>query len=166
MISFLYYNPDMIKIEIPGGKTLALEYLVLDVNGTLAVDGTLIEGVAEAITALRPLLKITLLTADTFGQGQALAQALGVDLHILQSGHEREQKVAFIQRLGLEKVAAIGQGANDELMLKGAALGICVLSMEGTAISTLLAADVLAQKGPAALQLLMHPTRLMATLRK
>jgi P-type E1-E2 ATPase len=155
----------MIMIEIPGGGTLALEYLVLDVNGTLAVDGTLISGVAEAIFALKLKIKITLLTADTFGKGKSLAETLGVDIHILQTGHEREQKAAFIQRFGAEKVAAMGQGANDELMLKEAALGICVLSREGTAVSTLLAADVLAENGPAGLQLLLHPTRLIATLR-
>jgi len=156
----------MIKIDIPGGKMLVLDHLVLDVNGTLAVDGRLIEGVMEAIAELKPSIKITLLTADTFGKGKALAQTLGVDIHILERGQEREQKAAFIRQLGAEHVAAIGQGANDELMLKEAALGICVISQEGTAISSLLAADVLARDGAAGLELLIHPTRLIATLRK
>ena len=40
----------MIEIDIPGYKTLHLEHLVLDYNGTLAVDGVLIDGVATATT--------------------------------------------------------------------------------------------------------------------
>ena len=156
----------MIRIDIPGGKSFKLRHLVSDVNGTLALDGNLLPGVEEAISALRRDLHITLLTADTFGKGRDLAASLRVELHILNPGGEREQKAAFVRQLGADSVVAIGQGANDELMLKDSALGICVLSREGNALPTLIAADVLAPDGAAALQLLLHPTRIIATLRK
>jgi soluble P-type ATPase len=50
--------------------------------------------------------------------------------------------------------------------LKAAALGICVLSSEGTAVETLLAADVVAPSIFAALELLDKPLRIVATLRR
>lgn len=155
----------MLRIEIPGRQVLELEHLVLDVNGTLAVDGVLLDGVEDAINELKKELDITLLTADTFGRGAELADRLGVRLKVLIPGDERKQKEACIRQLGEASCAAIGQGANDEWMLKRAALGICVLSKEGTAVATLRAADIVARDGVEALQLLCHPRRLVATLR-
>jgi len=156
----------MIKIEIPGRTPLELHYLVSDVNGTLALDGVLINGIQEAIDSLRDKLEITLLTADTFGKGAMIAEELGVQIKVLTSGHEREQKSDFVTSLGANRVVSIGQGANDELMLKESALGICVLSDEGTAVSALMAADIITKDSITALDLLQHPTRLIATLRK
>jgi len=37
----------MIEISIPGGRDYQLQYLVLDYNGTIAVDGYLVEGVKQ-----------------------------------------------------------------------------------------------------------------------
>ena len=61
---------------------------------------------------------------------------------------------------------AIGQGANDALMLQTAKVGVCVLSQEGTAVETLLSADLLVPNILNALELLEKPLRLVATLRK
>ena len=63
-------------------------------------------------------------------------------------------------------VVAIGQGSNDAGMLQAAALGICVLSPEGSAVETLLSADVVAANIYEALDLLEEPLRIVATLRK
>lgn len=156
----------MIKIDIPGRSPLELHYLVSDVNGTLAMDGELIKGIKEAFDSLRDKLEITLLTADTFGKGARIAEDLGVQIKTLTPGNEREQKLDFVINLGAQRVVSIGQGANDELMLKGSALGICVLSGEGTAVSALMAADILTKDAITALDLLNHPARLIATLRK
>jgi P-type E1-E2 ATPase len=161
----MLYNNYMIQIVIPGNKSIEIQYLVCDVNGTLAVDGVLMKGIKDSISSLRNQVEIHLLTADTFGKGTEIANSLGVKLTILNQGNEREQKAAYVHNLGESKVAAIGQGANDELMIKEAALGICVLSPEGTAISTLLAAKLVCPDGNSALQLLLHPTRLTASLR-
>ena len=61
---------------------------------------------------------------------------------------------------------AIGQGANDAEMLKAAGLGICVLSVEGTAVEALLAADLVTANIFDALELLEKPLRIVASLRK
>ncbi len=156
----------MIELNIPGGGAIRLEHLVCDVNGTLAVDGRLVDGVARSIGALRDRLEVHLITADTHGRQSIIDQQLNLKAVRLQPGDEAGQKAAFVRSLGAGGVVAIGQGANDAGMLAEAAIGICVLSPEGTAIATLQSADVLARDILSALELIEKPLRLVATLRK
>ncbi len=156
----------MIELNIPGRGTLQLEHLVCDVNGTLAVDGELPEGLARTLKALRDRLSIHLLTADTHGRQAIIDRQLGLQAVRIQPGDESGQKASYIRQLGAELVVAIGQGANDAAMLKTAALGICVLSVEGAAVETLLAADIVSNNIFDALALLENPVRIVATLRK
>jgi P-type E1-E2 ATPase len=156
----------MIELSIPGRGSLQLQHLVTDVNGTLAVDGVLIEGVAGRIAALRDRLSVHMLTADTHGRQAAIDRELGLTATRLSPGNEQEQKRLFVDHLGPAGVVAIGQGANDAGMLRTAALGICVMSREGLAVETLLAAAILVPDILAAFDLLQHPVRISATLRK
>lgn len=162
----MYYNNGMIELTIPGQGNIQLNHLVCDVNGTLAVDGKLIEGVARSLTTLRDRLSVHLLTADTHGRQMDIDRALGLQAVRIQPGQEAEQKAAYVRNLGADRVVAIGQGANDALMLKESRLGICILSREGVASATLLAADIVAPDILSALELLENPLRLIATLRK
>lgn len=156
----------MIEVSIPGRGTWKLEHLLLDVNGTLSLDGQLLPGVAERIAELRQNLRVRLLTADTFGKGKVLSQELGVSLQKVSPPSEDHAKEAVVHELGAENVVAIGNGANDVRMLRAARLGIAVLGPEATAAEALKAADVLAPDILAALDLLLHPKRLVATLRR
>jgi P-type E1-E2 ATPase len=156
----------MIELNIPGRGLIQLHHLVCDVNGTLAVDGILLEGLARALTTLRDRLTLHLLTADTHGAQNLIDHQLNLHAERIQPGKEALQKAEYVRRLGAEHVIAIGQGANDALMLKEAALGICVLSPEGVAVDTLLCADILAVNIFDALELLEKPLRIVATLRK
>lgn len=156
----------MIELSIPGRDTLLLEHLVCDVNGTLAVDGQLLEGVAKLLGSLRDRLTIHLVTADTHGRQQQIDRQLNLVATRLQRGGEAGQKAEYVRQLGAERVIAIGQGANDAEMLKTAALGICVLSPEGAAAVTVQAADILVPDILSALQLISKPIRIVATLRQ
>lgn len=152
---------------MPGWRDLQLAHLVLDVNDTLSRDGVLLPGVAERVAALRDHLEVLLLSADTFGRLEAIAAELGVCCQRLQTGPpEVEQKRTIIHAIGVQRVVAIGNGANDRAMIEDAALGIVVLGPEGLAAPTLLVADVLAGSIDAALDLLLFPKRLVATLRR
>ena len=162
----LYYNKDMIELNIPGRGILLLEHLVLDVNGTLAVDGQLNAEVEKHIDILRKYLEIHLITADTHGKQQTIDEQLNLKAVRLDPGDEAGQKAGFVRKLGSLKTAAIGQGANDAKMLKEAALGICVGSKEGTSTETILASDLYVQDIINAFELLEKPQRLVATLRK
>jgi len=138
----------------------------MDVNGTLAIDGRLMAGVAEKISSLRDQLTIHLLTADTHGRQTIIDRQLGLTAIRIRPGAESRQKAEYIRRLGSERVAAIGQGANDAEMLAVARLGICVMSLEGAAKETLLASDLIAPTILSALELFEKPMRIVASLRK
>lgn len=156
----------MIELSIPGRGSLRLQHLVTDVNGTLAVDGTLIEGLSHRIALIQNRLSVHLLTADTHGHQATIDRQLNLAATRLSAGNEQEQKRSYIEKLGPAGVVAIGQGANDAGMLKAAAIGICVMSEEGTALETLLTADVVVRDIISAFELLDKPLRLVATLRK
>jgi P-type E1-E2 ATPase len=155
----------MLHIDIPGFKRLALEHLVLDLNGTLAVDGKLMAGIEERINLLAADLQIHVLTADTFGHAAEAVRGLRATLTILGPMDQAEAKLVYIQALGYERVACIGNGRNDRRMLEAAALGIAISSMEGTARETILAADIFVPTAHDALDLLEKTQRLIATLR-
>jgi len=156
----------MIEITIPGKGTIKIEHLVCDVNGTLAVDGQLLPGIAEAIASIQGKVQVHLLTADTHGKQYLIDEQLNLKADRVAPGDEANQKAAYIQKLGAKSTAAIGQGANDSAMLKTAILGIAVLSPEGTAVATLLASDIVTPNTLAAFELLLKPVRITATLRK
>jgi P-type E1-E2 ATPase len=156
----------VIELKIPGRGLVELEHLVCDVNGTLAVDGQLFDGLVRPLTTLRDRLELHLITADTHGRQQIIDRQLSLEAVRLQPGDEALQKADYVHRLGAQGVVAIGQGANDACMLKEAALGICVFSAEGVAVETLLAADLVVPDIFAALNLLEKPLRMVSTLRK
>ena len=155
----------MLEINIPGAKTLLLTHLILDYNGTLAGDGSLLEGVAERLAILAQHLEIYIVTADTFGSVRAQVADLPVQLAVMLPENQAQAKAAYIDTLGAAASAAIGNGRNDSLMLKKAALGIAVVQTEGAATAALLAADVVTPGIIEALDLLLHADRLRATLR-
>jgi P-type E1-E2 ATPase len=156
----------MIELTIPGRGPLHIQHLVTDVNGTLAVDGVLIDGLIKRIASLRDRMEIHMLTADTHGRQAVVDEQLNLKATRIQPGNEARQKAIFVRELGAETVVAIGQGANDAEMLKAAALGICIISQEGVAAETLLAADLVVPDIFAALDLLDKPVRIVASLRK
>jgi P-type E1-E2 ATPase len=156
----------MIELDIPGQPHLQLEHLVCDVNGTLAVDGTLLPGLVSAIDAARRHLTVHLITADTHGRQAEIDRQLNLLAVRLEPGNEAAQKAEYVRRLGAQAVTAIGQGANDAGMLREAALGICVFSQEGTATQTLLISDIVVPDIFTAFALLEKPLRIAATLRR
>lgn len=156
----------MIELTIPGRGPLRIQHLVTDVNGTLAVDGVLTDGLTKRINFLRDRLEIHMLTADTHGRQASIDEQLDLKATRVQPGNEAGAKAEFVRNLGADTVVAVGQGANDAEMLKAAALGICVLSQEGVAVETMVSADLVVPDIFAALDLFEKPLRIVASLRK
>lgn len=155
----------MLEIAIPGYKDLHFEHLVLDYNGTLACDGKLLGGVRDRLAALSEKLKIHVLTADTFGQAKSGLRKVPCQLSILAVNDQAKAKLDYVQKLGPESAVCIGNGRNDRLMLREAQLGIAVILGEGAATETQDAADLVCTDICTALDLLLNPMRLVATLR-
>jgi soluble P-type ATPase len=155
----------MISVDIPGRGMLQLKYIVLDYNGTMAQDGVLLPGVEERLNQLSESLEVHILTADTFGKCRGECKGIKGTVQILSQPIGAGEKEAFVQRLGAEHTVAVGNGANDRLMLAKAALGIVILGSEGTSIQALQNADVAVKDINDGLELLLQPKRLVATLR-
>jgi soluble P-type ATPase len=156
----------MFSLEIPGFKSLKLEHLILDFNGTLAVDGAVVPGVREIVTELSQVMRVHVLTADTQGTCRAALEGWPVDIHILKPGDEAEAKAAYLTALGRDNCAAMGNGRNDQIMLQAAALGVAVMGDEGAAPAAIAAGDVAVGDIISGLELLAKPKRLLATLRR
>lgn len=156
----------MLTIDIPGRDLLELEYLVLDLNGTIAADGVVFADLAATVSELSKVLQVIVLTADTHGNADALASGLVASARVIERGREAESKLDVVDELGAQRVVAIGNGANDALMLRDAALGIAVVGPEGAATGAIMASDVVTTCIADALGLLLEPPRLIATLRE
>jgi len=154
----------MLVLDVPGRGQIQLSHLVLDLNGTLAVDGRVPESVARRLRALSERLHLHVVTADTFGTAAGLT-GLGARIQILPPGDHVEAKAAFVRTLGAGVTVAIGNGSNDALMLREAALGIALVGREGAAGAAVRGAEIVVTRIQDALDLLLIPTRLIATLR-
>ena len=155
----------MLEIKIPGHGILNLSHLILDYNGTIACDGHLLQGVKERLADLSASLDVHVLTADTFGSVRKALSDVSCHVEIIPIEDQAQAKLDYVQLLGLENCVCMGNGRNDRLMLKNAALGVAVVQAEGGAVDAILAADIVVGNILDALDLLRHPLRLTATLR-
>ncbi len=155
----------MLINDIAGWRKLKLKYLVLDFNGTLAVDGDLLPGVRERLQAVARFLDIHVLTADTFGKARLALMDVPCELLVLPGDRQDRAKLAHVKKLGRDQTVCIGNGRNDRLMLKAAALGIAVVQREGGAVAAIVSAHLVMPGIIEALELLDNPLRLVATLR-
>ena len=153
------------KVDIPGYKILNLEYLLLDYNGTIAVDREIPAAVKEKLLSLSKTFKIYVLTADTHGTAAQRCADLPVEIKTFPNGTAMQSKLAIAKSLGLEKCAAVGNGRNDCLMCKECVLSIAIAGREGASGRLISQADVCVTSIVDGLELLEKPKRLIATLR-
>lgn len=156
----------MITIPLPGRDwTLELENLLLDLNGTLTTDGQLLEGVKPRVDILKNKLNVYLLTSDTLGTGAKIAEELDIPFFKVDGLLGGPDKQKFLKSIDADKTAAIGNGYNDSLMLEDAAVSIAVIGNEGCCVQALLKADIVVTSIVEALEMLVNPLRIIATLR-
>lgn len=155
----------MIEIDIPGFGFVRLGHLVSDFTGTLSVDGALLPGVKDLLNKVAKVVKVHVLTADTFGTSQAACAGVDCVLTVLSGEVIDIQKDGYVRDLGAESVIAIGNGNNDRKMLDAARIGIAVIEGEGCSLNALLSADIVVRNINDGLGLLLEPRKLKATLR-
>ncbi len=155
----------MLQVDIPGFGVITLEHLVSDFTGTLSVGGKLLPGVEERLNQIAEFLQVQILTADTFGAAREELKGVNCTIRILSGASHDHQKEKYIVELGAEKTVTLGNGNNDRRMLKAAKVGIAVTEGEGCAVDAIMAANLQVNRAVDALDLLLHPKRLKATLR-
>jgi len=159
-----------IQVEIPGSGPLRIEVVVTDYSGTLSCGGRLTPGVEERLTRLSQQVEIRVLTSDTFSTARTALEGLPVVLHILDGEHHHLQKRDYVTaRSDPARVAALGNGANDRLMLRAVrdagGLAVAVDNGEGCSMEAASGAHLLIHGATNALDLLLEPNRLKASLR-
>ena len=152
-------------IEIPGYVTYDLKYLLLDYNGTIALDGKMSDCVKDFIRKISDDLEIFILTADTHGTAAAECEGLPVTLKTFPTATAMDSKLEILNSLGAENCCAIGNGRNDQLMCRESALSIAVIGEEGCYSKLITQTNITVKKIEDGLELLMKPKRLIATLR-
>lgn len=149
--------------NVPGLGRLELETLILDLNGTISVRGRLVPGVSECLAKLKALnYRIVLFTGNTRGDADSIAMELGIDW-IQAKNTEEKRDAAF--KLDLGKCVSIGNGLIDLELMKAVKLRIVTLQAEGAHVQTLLNSDVVVPSINDALDMLIDPSILIATLR-
>jgi len=154
----------MIEIDIPGFGLLRLEHLVSDFTGTLSVDGKLMPEVKKRLITIAGSLKVHILTADTFGTAKEELGGVKCETHIFKGKALDKRKEDFVKKIGAKGVVALGNGNNDRLMLETARIGIAVCLAEGCAKDACIASDICVITPLDAIDLLINPKRLKATL--
>ncbi len=152
-------------LEIPGREKIEIKNVVFDYNGTIAIDGQLIEGVAELIDELAGDIHFHVITADTYGSAEkALAN---INCKVVKISEEKQDasKLDYLLKLGRETTLSVGNGKNDQLLLKESVIGIALIQDEGVCVESLLAADIVCKSVMDVFAYFKSPNRIKATLR-
>ena len=150
------YNPK-------GAGEFDLDTIILDLNGTLAVNGSVPDGVKERASKLKELgYKILLFSGDQRGTAQAQADDLGIELQRAGTTEEKEQ---LTLKLNKERTVAIGNARIDIGTFKHSKLRIATLQAEGIHAAILPYVDVIVTSINDALDLLINKDSLEATMR-
>ncbi|AXH10078.1 ATPase P [Malaciobacter halophilus] len=152
-------------IEIPNSETIELKNIVFDYNGTIAIDGELIEGVQTYIDELSSIFDFYVITADTYGSVEQQLQNTKCKVIKIEKDFQDIKKLDFIKKIGSANTLSVGNGRNDRLMLKESILGIGILQDEGICTETLMNSDILVKSIFDVFEFLKNKNRLVATLR-
>ena len=152
-------------IDIPGYKTLKLNTLLLDYNGTIATDGVIPDSIKERICRLAADFRILVLTADTHGTAKNQCEGLHLEVCTFPVGNAGDYKEEIINQCGGENCVCMGNGRNDIKMFRGAALSIGIMDTEGMCGALLNESDICVKSIEDGLDLLLNPKRIIADLR-
>ncbi|MFX1445213.1 MAG: hypothetical protein ACFFHV_17505 [Promethearchaeota archaeon] len=157
----------MKEFNIPNYGKITIRNIIFDINGTLQFKGQISEGLISKFAELKKFYNVYLVSADTRGNLKELADNLKVSfIKINPKGDsEAEAKNTELLKLGKEVTAAIGNGNNDNLMLKNSILGISVLGSEGVTVKSILNSDVIVPDPLSAIDFLLDEKIMIGTLR-
>ena len=156
----------MVSIDIPGKGKMNIENLVLDFNGTIAYDGDIKNGIREKIQRVHEMgINIYILTADTYHQAAEQCKDMPVTLEIFDVDNAALSKREIVNNIDSKLTMTIGNGNNDVEMFEESILSVAVIGDEGCAVKAIFAADIITNNIDDAIDLLLNPHRIKATLR-
>jgi len=154
----------MIIIQKPGQEPLAIEFILIDFEGTLASDRRVHPKARDKLNLLSKRSKIYILAK---GEQEAIGEILKkikAEVIYLTEGEASQRKLDLLRQVGATRTVAIGNGVDDAAMIEEAGLGICIIGKEGTSAEATKKADVVFTDILHALDFLLKPLRHKATL--
>ncbi len=153
-------------LEIPAYKTLNIQNIVFDYNGTLAIGGAVEDEVRVLLHQISRQFDVYVITADTFGTVKEQLKEFKLEVIVLSSNDHTKEKAEFIKSIGAQNTIAFGNGNNDKAMLQAASVGIAVIGDEGCSIEAMMAADMTVRNIINGMEIMLDPNRLKASLRR
>jgi soluble P-type ATPase len=151
------------QYDIPGQGPITIKTIILDLNGTLSVAGTVPDGVKDRLADLKAKgLRLLFFTGNTRNDADDLAADLGIDWKLAKNARDKRD---LALELDPNTCASIGNGLIDLELMKAVKLRIVTLQAEGVHVQTLLASDIVVPSILDALDLFIDEQRLIATLR-
>lgn len=156
----------MILLDIPGYNNISIKTVVFDYNGTIAEDGIVIDEIKDKIRELVNMgIEVFVLTADTYGTVVEQCKELPVKIDYFDKENASENKREIVKRFGYDSTVTIGNGRNDIEMFQQSVISIAVVGREGCFSKALLEADIVVTNVIDAVNLLIKPNRMKATMR-
>ena len=156
---------NLITYEIPGRENIEVKNIVFDYNGTIAVNGKLIDGVEELINRLAVEADIYILTADTYGTVVEECKDIRAKVLTFPTENAGESKKEIVRNLAGNSTVCLGNGFNDIPMFEEAVLSIAIIEGEGLSGKLLARADIVTRSIIEALGILLNKNMIKATLR-
>ncbi len=155
----------MLIYNIPGIGKIEIDNIVFDYNGTIAVDGKLIDDAKVLIIKLKEYANIHILTADTYGTVEKECAELGVKVAKFPKEMASLSKKEIVENLGPEKTICVGNGFNDIEMFKICKISIAIIENEGCSGKLLAHSDIVTKSIKDAIKVILNENRMKATLR-
>ena len=155
----------MLVYNIPCRGEIEIENVVFDYNGTIAVDGKLIDEAKKLILKLKEYANIHILTADTYGTVEKECLKLGVKVATFPKEMASLSKKEIVENLNPEKTICVGNGYNDIEMFKICKISIAVIEKEGCSGKLLAHSDIVTGSINDAINIILYENRMKATLR-
>ena len=154
----------MISIQRSGMESLDIHFVLIDFEGTLAMDGRVHPKAKDKVNLLSKRVTVYILTKSSKEKVEETLRKMKAEILSVAEGDSSQQKLNVLQRLKPHQTAVIGNGLDDSPIMEQAGLGMCVIGREGASAEAMAKADLVVTNVLDALDFLLKPLRQRATL--
>jgi soluble P-type ATPase len=112
----------MITMERPGQEPLGIEYILIDFEGTLAVDRRVDPKAKDKMNLLSRRTKLYVLAQGQDQVAEEVLKKVKAEIVHLKEGESSQGKLNLLNELGAQRTVAIGNGLTMSPWLKKPAL--------------------------------------------
>ncbi len=154
----------MILIQRPGQESIEIDYILIDFEGTLALDGRVHPKAKDKINLLSKRTKIYIFAKGEKEKIEETLRRVKAELFFLKEEDSSSKKLDLLLNLGAPRAVVIGNGLDDVPLMEEAGLSMVIIGKEGTSGKLIQTADLVFTNIVDALDFLLKPLRQKATL--